>query len=554
MPRVFEHFGVIVVVGQGVDLLRAAALPRALRLTGDEPLQLDDPTAGVTTRAREAWDGKSTSANPVIVGGHVLDGTGIGVAVVDSGADGTHPDLAPALAANKKWVCTTPGLVSTASNTCFGNYFLGQGFFGTPWTGCTNDLWLDLPNTDSTSGHGTHTAGIVAGRGVASDGRFVGAAPGAMLYELGSGEGTSILFALEAFNWVDCNHATVSPPIRVVSNSWGSAGAWDPEDPINAAVTHLVSDDGLVLVFSVGNNGGDGSADQTNTQSKNPTPGVIGVASYNDEHKARRDGSLSTFSSRGLSSALDRNDWPDVSAPGDGIVSTLSKTGPVIAIGILPAYAPYYAAASGTSMSAPHVAGIAALLLQANPALTPADVEDVLEDTALPFTTPGGYLADAGNPTSGVSFGAGHGLVDTMAALQDARVLGGTGLGSRLPQVSQNPHVYVGGLDLQVAQAAPPTVSVPWTVPQSVAVQLSERSLTSGDSSAWPLGTAMHARFRVSGAGSGLPTASVAVDGVNAYQMSAGFTFPGLGDYVIEPQVDFGSGYVSIDRSIVHAV
>ena len=79
-----------------------------------------------------------------------------------------------------------------------------------------------------------------------------------------------------------------------------------------------------------------------------------------------------------------------------------------------------YATLSGTSMAAPHIAGIVAQMLQANPNLTPAQVEDILEDTARPITTGAAYHADPANPTTGTSFDKGHGLVDAEAAVAEA--------------------------------------------------------------------------------------------------------------------------------------
>jgi serine protease AprX len=69
-------------------------------------------------------------------------------------------------------------------------------------------------------------------------------------------------------------------------------------------------------------------------------------------------------------------------------------------------------------MAAPHIAGIVAQLYQADPALTPARVEDVLEDTALKFTNGAPYQADPLNPDSTASFDKGHGLVDVVAAVE----------------------------------------------------------------------------------------------------------------------------------------
>lgn len=455
--RVYETFGVAYAVGTASAVLDAADLPDVVRVTENGPLEHYLWTAVVATRAREACDAKSTSTNPVTASGTVVDGSGVGIAIVDSGIDATHPDLGPAVAVNQKFVCPTPGLIYVPTGTRFGAAIAGILTTGTPFTGCTNDFWVAAPDTDVTSGHGTHVAGIASGRGVASDGRFMGVAPGATLYGLGVGEAIVILYALEALNWVSCNAAANN--IRVVSNSWGRNAAYDPAEPINLAVDALVSQ-GLVVVFAAGNDGGTGGDDRVNTYARNPTPGVIGVANYDDAGTATRTGSLASTSSRcpvSGGAVATASNCPDVSAPGTSITSSVAKTGLIPPFELT--YMPYYGLASGTSMAAPHVSGVVAQLFQPAPTLPPGTVEDILEDNAIQFTTPGGYPAgsDPSNPTNGINHRAGHGLVDAIASLEDARVLGVSGLGSPPPQIRSNPHVYTEGvIDPQLVAGAPP--------------------------------------------------------------------------------------------------
>lgn len=543
--RLYEDFGVLYAVGAGRDLQKLGRLPRVTHVGENARLRLFGETATVATRAREAWDAKSTSTTPVTVGGQVVDGAGVGVAVVDSGVDGTHPDLAPALAVNQKFICSTPGL--TNNGFCYGNSLVGSLLYGGPITGCTTTLWARLPNTDTTGGHGTHVAGIVAGRGIASDGRFMGAAPGAAIYGLGVGDSALIIAALEAFQWVNCNHDSAAPPIRVVSNSWGppgGGGSFKASNPINQAANALVAK-GITVLFAAGNDGGSGSGDSVNTYAKNPTPGVIGVASYDDQERATRSGSLSDFSSRGLSTDSEKNNWPDVSAPGDAITSTATLTstcaGPPLAF----AYYPYYTRLSGTSMATPHVAGIVALLLQVKQTLTPAEIEDVLEDNAVQFSTPGGYVRDPGNVTNGINYGAGHGLIDAIASLCALGVCGG----SPLPRVSQNPHVYIGGVDAQLVRG------VQWTDVSGVPVLLAERSLVSGDLVSYPLASGQPAAFRVMGPGGPtiVPT-MLAADSIGGLRMNATFTFGAPGAYTVESQINFGGSLVSFDSFVVRVV
>ena len=125
-----------------------------------------------------------------------VTGKGVTVAVVDSGVDFTHPDLAEAMVANVK---VTP---------------LGDGG-PAPLEG--------LPNSDTSSGHGTHVAGDVAGRGTASGGTYKGSAPGASLVGIGTGEGLTVHTkgVLQSYDWILANHQKYG--IRAINNSYGGS-------------------------------------------------------------------------------------------------------------------------------------------------------------------------------------------------------------------------------------------------------------------------------------------------------------------------------------------
>jgi serine protease AprX len=399
----------------GFDVLRLAPEVIFLEDAGTEPLNLE--TGTWATRARTLYeltgglDLRVSAPN-----GDPLDGRGVGIAIVDSGVDGTHPDLKWSglggsdikLIRNFKVVCGMPDLATA---------------------GCAGQAQLtDMVDSDTTSGHGTHVAGIAAGNGLAGDAErnWSGVAPGAALYGFGAGEGTSIVVphAAAAYQWIITNGANQNPPIRVVTNSWGSAGNHNPSLAISQLTNQLVAL-GIPVVWSAGNSTGTGADVQTNQYGNNPTPGVIQVANYNDQETGTRNGTLSGTSSRGL--ATNPATWPDVSAPGSFIQSAC-KEGSVTctpAFGTENIYVNNkgYVRVSGTSMAAPHVAGAIAILRQANPSLTPADIENLVEDTAHKYTFGAAYANDPANPDNSSSFDKGHGLLDVRLGALRARGL-----------------------------------------------------------------------------------------------------------------------------------
>lgn len=304
-----------------------------------------------------------------------FDGEGVGVAVLDSGVDATHPDL------------EYPG--RTVQNV----KIAGDGFF----TG-TTAVVEDQPNTDTSSGHGTHVAGTVGGDGTASGGRYTGVAPGSDLVGIGAGDAISILYALEGFDYALAHQDAYN--IRVISNSWGTSGEFDRKNPINVA-SKEAHDRGITVAFAAGNAGP--GRDTLNPYSV--APWVIGVAAGNKDGKT-----LADFSSRGRPGSDLYH--PDITAPGVDIVSARASTGSTInalaarkdAVGIPPEHLPFYTTASGTSMATPHVSGTVALMLDANPNLTPDQVLNALTGTATPM--PYG------------EFEAGSGYLDAFAAVE----------------------------------------------------------------------------------------------------------------------------------------
>lgn len=346
-------------------ILTRAQIEQIAQWDGVESIYFNAPLDYLNFEAGEITDGHFVHDS---LG---LRGAGRTIAVLDSGIDATHPDLAF-------------GSKTIQNVKLIGDLGLA-GFTAT---------LEDQSNTDTSSGHGTHVAGTVAGTGAASatDSRrpfyYDGIAPEANLIGLGTGEGLNIFFALQGFDWVLNNRERYE--IDVVTNSWGTTStAFDPNDPINRASFEAYRR-GIVVAFAAGN---DGPAEDTLNKYA-IVPWVIGVGS------GTKAGALSDFSSRGVEG--DPFKHVDVVAPGSSICSTrapgtaVGAQGPVLNL-TYPDYTLRYHCISGTSMATPFVAGTSALLLEANPELSPDQIEQILMATATPMPHPfhvvgGGYI------------------------------------------------------------------------------------------------------------------------------------------------------------------
>lgn len=233
-----------------------------------------------------------------------------------------------------------------------------------------------------------------------SSGKHAGVAPGADIIGYGSGAALFILDTLGGFDYALTHQYTYN--IRVISNSFGNTGdvgtEFNPDDPTNIA-TKALADNGIITVFSAGNSG---SGESTITGNFKKAPWVITVAAGD------KQGELADFSSRGVKGAEPKTvvvdgevfnweDRPTVTAPGVDVISARASTSSLGGLSaqddidmIEAAHLPYYTVSSGTSMAAPHVSGIVALLLEADPTLTWRDVKSVLQLTATPMA---GYEA-----------------------------------------------------------------------------------------------------------------------------------------------------------------
>lgn len=309
-------------------------------------------------------------------GGMPVSGAGnFSVVVNDSGIDATHGDLK----FGPKVIQNVQVLTDGQTQAGFTSLQTVEG----------------MPNTDTHVGHGTHCAGILGGTGQQSANRYAGVAPGAKLIGTGSGAGLFILNALGGFEWSLSNQFQYN--IRVISNSWGSGGDFNADDPVNIA-TKLAYDNNIVVFLSASNSGP--GPDTHNTYGK--APWVISVAA------GTKEGGLADFSSRGIpreerladNDPRNDNDAPSITAPGTGrefdsnatkftaaMVSTRSLTN-VVANGLtddteIPVpYLPFYTQISGTSMACPFAAGVAALMLDADPTLTPEEIKQIMQETA----------------------------------------------------------------------------------------------------------------------------------------------------------------------------
>jgi len=479
-----------------------------------------------------------------------VDGTGVSVAVIDSGVDGTHPMFQQG---GKSKVVKNLKFVGFAQCT-----FTATDCAGKP--GDTDDrFFVPVSDSDTISlgGHGTHVAGIAAGVDVttADGNKLHGAAPGAKIVSLSVGAGINIIGADAALNWVLEHHEDPCgdkncPPIKVTNNSYGNVGEFSAEDLTSKLQRALVVE-GVVTVWANGNgddlnDGGDGSDNRSNPPGQDPTPGILSVANYDDGNAANRDNLLDSSSSRGEKGRP--STYPDLSAPGSDIVSACR---PQLAIcrGTTTSDT-NYGVIGGTSMAAPHVTGIVAQLFQANPNLTPAEVEDALEDTARPFAFGGSYEPDVTN--DGItSFDKGHGLVDVVGAVARARLFHVFPVGSTqcsadgpvsmdpagdardLASAESTPVANEPGLDVREGNVAWDSASQTLTMRIRVA-NLGERPLTNGsDGESFNFFfTHIGTQYQLNASRSGTGTQTFSLTGATATAPKPTGSFDGVGDLV----------------------
>ncbi|HVG56827.1 MAG TPA: S8 family peptidase [Vicinamibacterales bacterium] len=316
------------------------------------------------------------------------DGSGVGVAIIDSGITAWHDDLA------------SPG----------GGQRIAQFV----------DFSRNRPQAYDDYGHGTHVAGIIAGDGFDSGGARMGVAPGAsltilkVLDEDGNGRISDVI---AAFDYILKKGAGLN--IRVVNLSVAT-GVYESymTDPLTLAAKRLV-DAGIVVIAAAGNHGwtANGEYAYGGVTSPGNAPWVLTVgASSHMGTTTRKDDRMAAFSSRGPT-AFDFVAKPDLVAPGVGIESLSNPDSrfyqtmsPYLLPGTMQRGFLPYLSLTGTSMSAPVVTGTVALMLQANPALTPNAVKAILQYTAQvdsgydPLTQGAGFLDAAGAVEMSLAF------------------------------------------------------------------------------------------------------------------------------------------------------
>ena len=327
-----------------------------------------------------------------------LTGKGVTVGIVDSGCDASHPDLADHVTHNVKlYSAEYANLRPDSSNTI----------------AIEVDQLPAYSNSDLGSGHGTHVAGIVAADGTTAP-EHIGVAPDAELVCLSIGEVIATTAVVTAYDYL------LDQPdlwgVDVINNSWGNSyRQFDPRDPVHTA-TKAVADLGVFVAFSSGNSGYENGEMSLNPFSL--APWVNSIANMDVEfHRADSSSNgLTHDNSRPVGIGAGGHTGfvgnrvgiyhPDLTAPGTSISSSCDTAGTAVG----PCPPGENVSASGTSMASPHVAGAAAVLLQANPRLTPEQVRRAMNATARP-------VMNFGTNDVAPFWQAGYGRVDLARAV-----------------------------------------------------------------------------------------------------------------------------------------
>ena len=384
------------------QLAKLAAHPSVFRIHHDRDIATHNYRTAITVGARTVRESLGYT------------GAGIGIAVIDSGITSWHDDLT-----NRTSTLYPYG---NQRVTKFVDFVNGRA----------------LPYDDN--GHGSHVAGIIAGNGYDSRGEKSGIAPDASLISLkvldANGQGT-ISNIIAALGWVAANAQTYN--IRVVNMSVGAGiheSYWT--DPLTLAAK-AVTDRGITVVTAAGNMGKNaaGRLQYGGITAPANAPWVLTVgASSTNGTLTRNDDTMATFSSAGPT-FIDFEAKPDLVAPGVGTVSlavpgsTFYLTKPTALVDGRPVQgSKSYLSLSGTSMAAPVVTGTVALMLQANPTLTPNLIKALLQYTAQQYQDPTSTTAPA-KAYSALRQGAG--FLNALGAVRLAKFYANPHAGDRVP-------------------------------------------------------------------------------------------------------------------------
>ncbi len=349
----FRRLPFITVTGKRSQLIAASKLSGIRSIYGNRTLKLNSDSflnqTGIT-RVPSDRDLQSYNAGFPVLGNNVT------VAVLDTGVNALHNDLAGRVVQNVRLNDLQSAGIGFVNPTPIEN----------------------VPNSDLVNGHGTFVAGLIAGSGSVSGGKYNGAAPGTKILGMSAGD-LNLTYVLSGFDYLLDRGANYN--VRVVNCSFSADTAFDYNDPVNIA-TKILTENGINVVFSAGNSGpGNGTL--------NPyaaAPWVVSVGTTDEK------GKLASFSSRGVFG--NQQFSPSLVTPGVNIISLRGLTSQLGVLGVatgldttrlLATELPYYTTASGTSFSAPQVAGAIALMLETNPNLSSVQIKRILQNTATPL-------------------------------------------------------------------------------------------------------------------------------------------------------------------------
>lgn len=371
-----------------------------------------------------------------------LDGTGIVIAILDTGVNDETDSVNPGYPGHE-------GLKGKFLGG--GEFWCGQELCATPPDSSSNP---EDHGGEASSYHGTHVAGSAMGTGGPS-GFFAGVAPGARLVDCKvlSDAGASVGGSARGLDWCITNRnrlwdglapGSIWQGIDVVSMSLGSTECTTGSGTSTGVGQTLVNTavaSGLVVVIATGND----DATECISSPASADDCIAVGASLHARTLDRSDDQVTGFSNEGPrddDGDADHFDEykPSVVAPGAGIISA---SGDVTTDGSA------YSQLSGTSMATPHVSGCVALMLQANPTLTPLEIRSILQNTAEHDVPTAKASGDRGQDPYGIDVNydpsCGYGLVDVYAAVKE--VLDSTS-GVQVVKIGATPHPQSGRVDV----------------------------------------------------------------------------------------------------------